>query len=107
MDVQEYVRGVVSPLLKFPEQLKIEMSTDEKGVFLVLTVDREDMGSVIGREGINANAIRAMARQFGYVHGARVGLKIAEPEGGRHPANSTYDPDRRPSRTDKEEFGIY
>ena len=44
------------------------------------------MGSVIGRSGQTARAIRTLLRVVGAKNNARVNLKINEPEGGRGPS---------------------
>ncbi|MEX0594491.1 MAG: KH domain-containing protein, partial [Patescibacteria group bacterium] len=46
------------------------------------TVNQEDMGKVIGREGRTAKAIRSLLRVFGARASARINLKIVEPDGG-------------------------
>jgi predicted RNA-binding protein YlqC (UPF0109 family) len=54
---------------------------DEMGVLLTLTVNPEDMGQVIGRQGATAKSIRTLLRVIGAKNNARVNLKINEPEG--------------------------
>ncbi len=45
---QQFVEYIVKSLVSKPEKVSIERSIDEKGVLLVLTVDPEDLGRVIG-----------------------------------------------------------
>ena len=52
------------------------------GVLLTLSVDSEDMGKIIGRQGNTAKAIRVLLRIVGMKNNARLNLKINEPEGG-------------------------
>ena len=58
-------------------------TVDEMGVLLTLDVDAGDMGTVIGRSGATAKAIRTLLRVVGLRNNARVNLKINEPEGGK------------------------
>jgi hypothetical protein len=51
------------------------------GVLLTLSVNKDDMGKVIGRSGATAKAIRTVLRIVGMKNDARVNLKIEEPEG--------------------------
>ena len=51
------------------------------GVLLTLTVAREDMGKIIGREGATAKAIRSLLHVVGMTESARISLKINEPDG--------------------------
>lgn len=51
------------------------------GTLLTLIVAPEDMGPVIGRAGETAKAIRHLVRIAGVREGARVSVKINEPDG--------------------------
>ena len=51
------------------------------GVLLPLSVNKDDMGKIIGRSGQTAKAIRTILRIVGMKNDARVNLKIEEPEG--------------------------
>ena len=82
---QEFLDFVVRALVDKPEAVKTDRKVDEMGVLLMLKVDPEDMGKIIGRNGQTAKAIRSLLRVVGIKHNARVNLKIEEPEGGRGP----------------------
>jgi predicted RNA-binding protein YlqC (UPF0109 family) len=79
---QEFVEYVVKQLVTKPDSVKTERKIDELGVLIELTVDREDMGVVIGKEGKTAKAIRTLLRVLGAKNDARINLKIVEPGGG-------------------------
>jgi len=80
---QEFVEYVVGKMVTKPEAVKVVRTIDERGVFLQLTVDKEDMGVVIGKEGRTAKAIRTLLRVLGAKNDARVSLDITEPDGER------------------------
>lgn len=80
---QQFLEFVIKSLVDKPEKVVVKRSIDNMGVLLTLTVDSEDMGKVIGREGKTAVAIRTLLRIVGMKHNARVNLKIPEPEGGK------------------------
>lgn len=82
MSDQEFLQYVVSALVDNPGDVKISRNVDEMGVLLTLTVNRDDMGKIIGRDGHTAKAIRTLLRVIGMKNNARVNLKINEPEGG-------------------------
>ena len=86
-EVLEYIVGV---LVDHPESIKVTRTIDERGVLLLLDVHAEDMGKVIGKEGHTAKAIRTILRVVGIKNGARVNLKINEPEGSTRPTISDY-----------------
>jgi len=80
---QEFLEFVVKSLVDNPSAVKVKRNVDEMGVLLTLDVDAADMGTIIGRGGATAKAIRTVLRVVGLKNNARVNLKISEPEGGR------------------------
>ncbi len=76
-----FLEFIVSSLVDHKEDVKIDRVVDEMGVLLTLTVNRDDMGKVIGRQGNTAKAIRTLLRVIGMKNNARVNLKINEPAG--------------------------
>lgn len=79
---QQFLEYVVKALVDNPDEVKINRTVDEMGVLLTLSVNKDDMGKVIGRSGATAKAIRTVLRVVGMKNDARVNLKIEEPEGG-------------------------
>lgn len=82
---QEFVEFVAKTLVEKPEAVKVNRTVDEMGVLLELSVDKEDMGVIIGKEGRTAKAIRTLLRVLGAKNDARVNLKVVEPEGSEAP----------------------
>lgn len=78
---QEFIEYVVKNLVEKPEDVVVKRSVDEMGVLLELTVDKEDMGVVIGKEGRTAKALRTLLRVLGAKSDSRINLKIVDPEG--------------------------
>lgn len=78
---QEFVEYIVKALVDHPEEVRTERTVDEMGVLITLFISPEDMGTVIGRMGQTAKAVRTLLRVVGAKHKARVNLKINEPEG--------------------------
>lgn len=79
---QEFLEFVIKGLVDHPEDVTVRRTVDEMGVLLMLDLNAEDMGKVIGRSGNTAKAIRTLLRVVGMKNNARVNLKINEPEGG-------------------------
>ena len=79
---KEFLEYVVKTLVDKPDKVEINRTVDEMGVLLSLTVDPEDMGKIIGRQGNTAKAIRTLLRVVGMKNEARVNLKVNEPVGG-------------------------
>ncbi len=94
MKDRDFIEYVVKMLVDNPDDVKVERKIDEMGVLITLDVNAEDMGMVIGREGMTAKALRTLLRVIGARNNARVNLKINEPEGSL-----------RPPREPRESFG--
>lgn len=80
---KEFVEYVVKAIVDNPSDVKVDRRVDEMGVLLELTVNPQDMGKIIGKEGRTAKSLRTLLRVLGAKNNARVNLKIIEPEGGR------------------------
>ena len=63
---------LVKQIVKYPDNFTVEQSSDE-GTFSVIniTVDEKDMGSIIGKAGNIANAIRTIAQATAYANGEK------------------------------------
>lgn len=99
---KEFVEYVVKLLVDHPEDVKVERKIDEMGVLITLDVNAQDMGMVIGRDGMTAKALRTLLRVIGARNNARVNLKINEPEGSERRVREhtdARDKDREAPRT--------
>ena len=81
---QQFVEYIVKTLVNNPDKVAVDRKIDEKGVLLSLSVDPEDVGRVIGKRGVTAQAIRVLLRALGTKQDARFNLKIVntDEEGG-------------------------
>lgn len=75
---QQFIEYVVRSLVGKPDAVKVERTIDEKGVLLLLTVDPEDLGRVIGKRGATAQSLRTLLRALGTKNEARYNLKIVD-----------------------------
>ena len=78
---QQFVEYIVKTLVNSPDKVEVERKIDEKGVLLTLTVDPEDVGRIIGKHGVTAQAIRVLLRALGTKQDARYNLKIVSIDG--------------------------
>ena len=88
---QEFVEYIVKSIVENPDKVQVERSLDQKGVFLELTVDPDDVGKVIGKKGATINALRALLRVLGAKHDARYSLKVVEQDSGHERSHSHGD----------------
>jgi len=79
---QQFVEYIVKTLVNNPDKVAVDRKIDEKGVLLSLTVDPEDVGRVIGKRGVTAQAIRVLLRALGTKQDARFNLKIVNTDEG-------------------------
>ncbi len=75
---QQFIEYVVKSLVGKPDAVQVERTIDEKGVLLLLTVDPEDLGRVIGKRGATAQSLRTLLRALGTKNEARYNLKIVD-----------------------------
>lgn len=80
---QQFAGDIIKGIVRHPEEVVVDRKVDDMGVLLTVHVNREDMGIVIGKAGMNANAIRVILKAFGTTVGERINLKFEEPEGGK------------------------
>ena len=64
--------------LQFTENIKITKQIDEQGTLLSLEVDKKDMPLLIGKKGININAIKLLMKLNGKRNNKIINLKILE-----------------------------
>ncbi|MBI2035285.1 MAG: KH domain-containing protein [Candidatus Liptonbacteria bacterium] len=82
---EQFLEYLIKSIVDHPDDVKVTRTVDEMGVLLNLKVNALDMGTVVGRQGATANAVRSLLKIVGIKNHARVNLKIEEPEGGRGP----------------------
>lgn len=103
---QQFVEFVVKAIVDNPEAVSTVRTVDEMGVLITLSVDPNDLGQVIGRQGQTAKAIRTLLRVVGAKNQARVNLKINEPEGSRPSRERRMDAmQEQPAPMQQEEMG--
>ena len=66
-------------LVDNPEEVKIEITEDERGTTYLIHVHPNDMGKVIGKKGSVINSIRNIAKIRAIKEGIRPYITLAEP----------------------------
>jgi len=66
-------------LVDNPEEVKIEITEDERGTTYLIHVHPDDMGKVIGKKGSVINSIRNIAKIRAIKEGIRPYITLAEP----------------------------
>ncbi|MDD2565932.1 MAG: KH domain-containing protein [Candidatus Gracilibacteria bacterium] len=78
MEAVEFLKFIVTSLVKTPQDVEVEIKEDEMGTLLLLKINKNDMGTVIGKGGKTIDAIRTVLRVYGSKTNARVNLKVVE-----------------------------
>lgn len=73
-----YLEDIVKGLVKNPEDVRIEKIKDDMGILLKLSLNKEDLGVVIGKGGETIKAIRTLVNIIGRQENAKVSVKIIE-----------------------------
>ena len=85
---KDFLELIVKTIVANPDDVQVDRKVDEMGVLLTLTLNPEDMGYVIGKQGQTAKAIRTLLKIVGAKNHARVNLKINDPQGDNRPPRS-------------------
>ena len=59
---KDFLEYIVKAIVSKPEGVKVERTVDEMGVLLTLSIDPEDMGYIIGKQGQTAKAVRTLLK---------------------------------------------
>jgi len=80
MKSKEFLEFIVKKIVKYPNEIKIIESIDDRGIFLQLQVSKQDMGIIIGRRGEHAEAIKLIVKLFAFIQKEKIQIKIIEPK---------------------------
>jgi hypothetical protein len=77
--MEELVKYIIGQLVNNPDDVEISSSEDKKGfVTILVKVNKNDMGRVIGKNGKIAQAIRAIVKTASNKTQTRYTVKIEE-----------------------------
>ncbi|MGG5252974.1 KH domain-containing protein [Neobacillus sp. SM06] len=76
--MKELIETIVKPLVDFPEDVHVEAVEDDISVTYQLSVNKMDMGKVIGKQGRVAKAIRTVVYAAGSSQQKKIYLEIGE-----------------------------
>ena len=77
--LKSWLVAILEGLVVHPEAITIKQTNDEMGVLYLVTVHRDDVGKVIGKQGKIADAIRTILRAVGQGSDIRASMKIDAP----------------------------
>ncbi|MDE3056136.1 MAG: KH domain-containing protein [Verrucomicrobiota bacterium] len=76
--MKEFVEYIVKNLVDHPDNVRINKIEGTNTLVIELSVDKTDIGKVIGKKGKTINAIRTLLMSVASRNGLRVSLEILE-----------------------------
>ncbi|MFG6115144.1 hypothetical protein SAMN05421743_12610 [Thalassobacillus cyri] len=70
------IETIVNPLVDYPEDIRVDVKEEERKIVYHLTVNQDDVGKVIGKNGRIAKAIRTVVYAAGSDSKKRIYLDI-------------------------------
>ncbi|MFH1315572.1 MAG: KH domain-containing protein [Candidatus Uhrbacteria bacterium] len=78
MKTVELVKHMVQAMVDHPDEVKVDEIMGQHSCVLELTVNQTDIGKVIGKRGVHAQALRTLIVAFGGKEKKRYVLEILE-----------------------------
>jgi len=76
--VKELLEFLARSLVDHPDQVKVEETESTSGVVLRLSVAKEDLGKVIGKQGRIARALRTVIKASAIKEGKQATVEIVD-----------------------------
>jgi uncharacterized protein len=76
--MKELIETIVSALVDHPEDVQVTSREEDDKVTYILSVSKNDMGKVIGKQGRVAKAIRTVVYAAGSSQHKKIYLEISE-----------------------------
>ncbi len=76
--MKDLLEFLARSLVDYPEQVQVEEAETADGVLLRLTVAKEDVGRVIGKQGRIARALRTVVKASAVKEGKQATVEIVD-----------------------------
>ncbi len=73
---REFIEYVARMLARNPDEVQVTDSVDEKGIVYRISLNAEDVGRVIGREGRIIQSMRSLLRAAAVRQGVRLAIEV-------------------------------
>lgn len=83
MNLEAFLKDVLTPVLDHPEDLRIEVKGDSRRCDVLIHADASDRGRIIGKSGRMISSLRTLAKAAGEKAGLQVNLELYEEEAPR------------------------
>jgi predicted RNA-binding protein YlqC (UPF0109 family) len=78
--IRALLTRVVKRLVDNPDQVRLAGRDGNRSLLIEVSTAKEDLGMLIGKQGVNIGAIRTLARSAAGKHGMRVFVDVKEPD---------------------------
>ena len=78
VEIKNLVLSIIRAIVDQPDKVELSVIEGQQSVVLELSVDPADVGKVIGRQGIHADALRRIIHAVGGKHKRRYLLEILQ-----------------------------
>lgn len=78
--MEKFLKYLIPQLVDNKEAVEIQKKEENSVVFLTISVAKEDMGKVIGKEGKVINSIRNLVKILAVKEKVKVVVQLAEPQ---------------------------
>lgn len=78
--MEKFLKYLIGQLVDNKEAVEIQKKEENSVVFLTISVAKEDMGKVIGKEGKVINSIRNLVKILAVKEKVKVVVQLAEPQ---------------------------
>lgn len=75
--IKELLEFIIKQLVDHPDDVTIILSEQDESIIVSFSVNPEDMGRVIGKEGRTINAIRSIAKVIAIKEKKKLNLSLA------------------------------
>ncbi|NQT84285.1 KH domain-containing protein [bacterium] len=76
--MKDFVEFIAKNLVDYPEEVEVRTIDGEKTIVFELSVNKSDIGKIIGKNGRTIRAIRTLLTTTAAKHGQRAVLEILE-----------------------------
>ncbi|WP_445488298.1 KH domain-containing protein [Niallia sp. 03133] len=76
--MKELIETIVKPLVDFPDEVTVHVTEEDNRIICLLSVNKDDMGKVIGKQGRVAKAIRTVVYAAGSLQQKKLIVEISE-----------------------------
>ncbi len=73
---REFIEYVARMLARYPDEVQVTDSVDEKGIVFRISLNPDDVGRVIGREGRIIQSMRSLLRAAAVRQGVRLAIEV-------------------------------